>query len=332
MKLFILFSLIFASALTHVSIGQDLRFQLVERHVVPNVIPSEYVSFGLIQQYLYLPGADGYSIYRYDRIKREIDKSVSGRGGGPNEFTSQIQAIHSLKDRLMVVQTRGSVKFLNTSLRYLSRTITTNNIHDISKLDTEEGLYLGCIVSMADFAETGSMHHLAVLNVGDRIDFDLNTFDLITTTENIWLQRCFHANNGSLIAAGRVADNKVYYFDKSGELLKEVAFTSAVIHEFSGSPPGASEVYSKYGIKDTRLPTTGMINRIYIDRRFTVIQGGISAKLRQRTIYVVDLADWSVSTFNLPKPYRQIQYADGKLFCLDTKANPNVIDVFAIVK
>lgn len=259
MKLFILFSLIFASALTHVSIGQDLRFQLVERHVVPNVIPSEYVSFGLIQQYLYLPGVDGYSIYRYDRIKREIDLSVSGRGGGPNEFTSQIQAIHSLKDRLMVVQTRGSVKFLNTSLRYLSRTITTNNIHDISKLDTEEGLYLGCIVSMADFAETGSMHHLAVLNVGDRIDFDLNTFDLITTTENIWLQRCFHANNGSLIAAGRVADNKVYYFEKSGELLKEVAFTSAVIHEFSGSPPGASEVYSKYGIKDTRLPTTGMI-------------------------------------------------------------------------
>lgn len=71
---------------------------------------------------------------------------------------------------------------------------------------------------------------------------------------------------------------------------------------------------------------------MFIDRRYTVIQGGISAKLRQRTIYVVDLADWSVSTFNLPKPYRQIQYADGKLFCLDTKANPNVIDVFAIVK
>lgn len=332
MKLFILFSLIFASALTHVSIGQDLRFQLVERHVVPNVIPSEYVSFGLIQQYLYLPGADGYSIYRYDRIKREIDKSVSGRGGGPNEFTSQIQAIHSLKDRLMVVQTRGSVKFLNTSLRYLSRTITTNNIHDISKLDTEEGLYLGCIVSMADFAETGSMHHLAVLNVGDRIEYDLNKFSLKNTTENIWLQRCFHANNGTLVVAGRVADNKVYYFDKSGAFLEEVVFTTSVTHQYRGSPPGANEVYSKYGIKDTRQPSTGLLRQIFMDNRFTLIQGGISARKMHRTFYIIDHSDWSVTNIDLPKNYWHIQYEDGKLFCFGHRSGPNIIDVYTIVK
>jgi hypothetical protein len=96
---------------------------------------------------------------------------------------------------------------------------------------------------MADFAETGSMHHLAVLNVGDRIDYDLNTFDLITTTENIWLQRCFHANNGTLVVAGRVADNKVYYFDKSGAFLEEVVFTTSVTHQYRGSPPGARGVF-----------------------------------------------------------------------------------------
>ncbi len=272
MKCFKLIALVFICFSSNPAFGQDLRFLPVERHVAPNIITSEVIGFGLIGQHLYLPGADGYSIYRYDRIKREIDLSVSGRGGGPNEFTTEIQLVYSLPDRLMVIQKGGAVKYFNSNLRYISRTSISYGINDISKLGDDEGLYLGCVVSMADFADAGSMHHLAVLKIGDRIEYDFKKFDLKTTTENIWLQRCYHANNGTLIAAGRVADNKVYYFNKSGEFLKEVAFTSAFKHEFSGSPPGASEIYSKYGIKDTRLPKTGLLKKIFMDSRYTVVQ------------------------------------------------------------
>lgn len=319
-------------SLSYSTFGQDLRIQLVERHVVADIITSENIGFGQIGRHLFLPGADGYSIYRYDRIKREVDMKVTGRGGGPSEFSSEIQHVFSLPDRLMLIQKGGSVKFFSPDLRYISRTSISYGVNDISKLGAEEGKYLGCIVSMADFAEKGSMHHLALINIGDRIEYDLNKYNLNITTENVWLQKCYHANNGTLVVAGRAGDNKVYYFDINGELKKEVTFTSAVKHEFTAPPPGASEVYTKYGIKDTRLPKTGQVNNIFMDPRFTVVQGGVSAQKMLSTIYVIDHANWAVTTIDLPKNYRQILFAEGKLFCLGTRSDPNAVDVFAIVK
>jgi len=314
------------------ALSQGLKLVLVEEHPIHDVLVHDMVPFAVSQEFYFLPGIEGHSIHRYNRITRSIDKANSGKGGGPNEFASEIISLHGLSDRFLVSQKNGEITYFTTDLKFIRKTVAAQGLNNFSSIDGNNEQFISCVSSLVDYNETGAIDNLALITIQDKVTININMFDLPVTQENINLQRCRQDSNGKFVVSGRQGDHLIYFQKLDGTFIRSVQITNAVKHTFGNSPPGADMVYSKYGITDTRSVSSGVVHKIVTDENYTVVQGGISAEKMLRTLYIVDHNTWQVSTVNLPTGYRQLAFENGKLICLNTKTSPHQIDVFVIAQ
>src|SRR5690606_8400926 len=120
-------------------------FLLKERINVSSDMLINSRDFAVIDNFVFLYGADKHSVHRYDLTTKKIDKMAGGQGNGPGEFSAAVATFSTAYGRLYVSTLDLWTHEFNKDLKMVKRKMEPTNYQYFSELS--DGNMVACVAS-----------------------------------------------------------------------------------------------------------------------------------------------------------------------------------------